>query len=128
MKLWDFINDINGKQQNLMEGTDNDELAEKTYVPYIVNKQLSYFPDTILYAQEMNANHHLDNKLQYSFYLNSIRPRKRFTKWSKRQVSEDVDIVRQYYGYDINKAEQALLLLSPEDLQRIKQRLNQGGL
>lgn len=126
MKLWDFINDINGKHENLMRGTDNDQLAEKTYVPYIVNKQMSYFPDTIMYAQQMNRSS-VDNIMAYEYYLNSIRPRKRFAKWSKRQESEDLNLVRRHYGYDYNKAEQALALLSPQDLQNLREKYSEGG-
>lgn len=128
MKLWDFVNDINGKQTDLMTGSENDELAEKTYVPFIINKQFSYFPDTIMYAQQMNIHHNLPNKLQYHCLLNSIRPRKRFSKWSKRQENEDLELIRRYFGYDISKAEQALSLLSPEDLQDLREKYDQGGL
>lgn len=128
MKLWDFVNDINGKQANILEDCANPDLAKKVYVPFIINKQMSYFPDTILYAQQMNLHHHAPNDAQYFYYLNSIRPRKRFCKWSKRQESEDIDLVRRHYGYDINKAEQALSLLSPDDLQNLREKYDTGGL
>ena len=82
MKPFDFINSINFTKKNLMRNTDNDELAEKGYVPFITNKTLSYFTDTLLYSNEMNSLHHLDNKLQYEFFLNSIRKKKRFAKWA----------------------------------------------
>lgn len=124
---FDFVNAINLNKRDLMTGTENDELAEKGYVGFIVNKSLSYFPDTVMYANEMNINHHLDNKLQFHYLLNSVRPKKRFSKWVKKQEDNDLDAVIQYYGYNREKAEQALSLLSPEQLEQIRQRLNKGG-
>lgn len=110
-----------------MSGSENDELAEKQYVPFIVNKSLSYFPDTIMYANKMNVNHHIDNKLQFHYLLNSIRPGKRFSKWVKKQEDNDLETVMEYYGYNRTKAESALALLSPVQLEQIKNRLNKGG-
>lgn len=124
---FDYVNSITFNKKDMMTGTENDELAEKSYVPFVVNRALSYFPDTILYANEINCNHHLDNKLQYHYLINSIRPKKRFSKWAKKQEDNDLDAVIQYYGYNREKAEQALSLLSPEQLEELKQRLNKGG-
>ncbi len=83
MKPFDYVNSINFTKKNLMKNTANDELAEKDYVPFLTNKSLSYFTDTLLYANEMNRYHFLDKRLQYEFYLNSIRKKKRFAKWAK---------------------------------------------
>lgn len=124
---FDYVNSINFKKKDLMTGSENDELAEKQYVPFIVNKSLSYFPDTIMYANRMNVNHHLDNKLQFHYLLNSIRPGKRFSKWVKKQEDNDLETVMEYYGYNRTKAESALALLSPVQLEQIKNRLNKGG-
>lgn len=124
---FDYVNSINFKKKDLMTGSENDELAEKQYVPFIVNKSLSYFPDTIMYANKMNVNHHLDNKLQFHYLLNSIRPGKRFSKWVKKQEDNDLETVMEYYGYNRTKAESALALLSPVQLEHIKNRLNKGG-
>jgi hypothetical protein len=124
---FDYVNSITFNKKDMMTGTENDELAEKSYVPFVVNRALSYFPDTILYANEMNTNHHVDNKLQYYYLINSIRPKRRFSKWAKKQEDNDLDAVIQYYGYNREKAEQALSLLSPEQLKELKQRLNKGG-
>ena len=124
---FDYVNSITFNKNDMMTGTENDELAEKSYVPFVVNRALSYFPDTILYANEINCNHHVDNKLQYHYLINSIRPKKRFSKWAKKQEDNDLDAVIQYYGYNREKAEQALSLLSPEQLEQVKQRLNKGG-
>jgi hypothetical protein len=127
MNVYDFVNAINFTKKDLLTDTENDELAEKSYVPFVVNRSLSYFPDTILYANEMNMNHHLDNKLQFHYLINSIRPKKRFSKWAKRQDSDDLEVVKQYFGYNNTKAEQALSLLSPDQINIIKKRLNTGG-
>jgi hypothetical protein len=124
---FDYVNSITFNKKDMMTGTENDELAEKSYVPFVVNRALSYFPDTILYANEMNINHHVCHKLQYHYLINSIRPKKRFSKWAKKQEDNDLDAVIQYYGYNREKAEQALSLLSPEQLTELKQRLNKGG-
>lgn len=128
MNPFDFINAINFTKKDLMTGTENDELAEKSYVPFIVNRGLSYFPDTIMYANEMNMNNHLDHKLQFQYLINTIRPKKRFSKWAKRQEDNDIEAVKAFYGYSNAKAEQAVSVLSPEQLKEIKRRLNKGGI
>lgn len=128
MNVFDFVNAINFTKKDLMTGTENDELAEKSYVPFIVNRGLSYFPDTILYANEMNMRNHLDNKLQFHYLINTIRPKKRFSKWAKKQEDNDIEAVKAFYGYSNAKAEQAVSVLSPEQLKEIKRRLNKGGI
>jgi hypothetical protein len=128
MNPFDYINSITYSKVNMMAGTENDELAEKSYPAYLVNKGLSYFPDTILYANEMNQYSFVDNKLQYSYLINSIRPLKRFAKWAKKEDSNDLDAVKEYYGYSNEKASQALSLLSVEQLDTIKEQLQKGGL
>lgn len=125
---FDYVSAINFTKKDLMTGTENDQLAEAGYVPFVTNRALSYFPDTILYASEMNTNHHIDNKLQFHYLINSIRPKKRFSKWAKRQDSDDFEAVKQYYKYDNAKTEQALALLSPDQINIIKKRLNTGGI
>lgn len=124
---FDYVNAINFTKKDLMTGTENDELAEKGYVPYMTNKSLSYFPDTIMYAQEMNRHHHLDNKLQFHYLINSVRPKKRFSKWAKRQEDNDLEAVKLYYGYNDAKSEAALSLLSSDQIKTIKKRLDKGG-
>jgi hypothetical protein len=94
---FDYVSAINFTKQDLMTGTENDELAEAGYVPFLTNRSLSNFADTILYANEMNMQNHLDNKLQFHYLINSIRPKKRFSKWAKRQDSEDFEAVKQYF-------------------------------
>lgn len=128
MNPFDFVNAINQSKKDLMTGSENDELAEKGYAPFIVNKSLSYFPDTLLYANEVNMIHHVDNKLQFHYLLNSIRPAKRFSKWVKKEDSDDLEVVKEYYGYSNEKAYQALSILSKDQLNHIKEKLEQGGL
>jgi len=111
----------------MMTGTENDELAEKLYVPFLTNKALSYFVDTVMYANEVNIHHIADNKLQYHYLINSIRPKKRFSKWAKKQEDNDLDAVMRCYGYNRVKAEAALTLLSPAQLEHIKKRMSKGN-
>lgn len=124
---FDYLNSINSNKTNMMRDSENDDLAEKQYAPFMVNRGLSYFHDTIFFANEMNSNHHADNKLQYEFLLNSIRPRKRFSKWFKKEVDGDVEVVKEYYGYSNVKAIQALSVLTSEQLEKIKIKLEKGG-
>ena len=128
MTPFDYINSISFNKNDLMGGTGNDELAEKDYPAFIVNKGLSYYIDTILHSNEMNQRPSIDNRLQYTYLLNSIRAHKRFAKWAKREDSNDLDAVKEYYGYNNEKAFQALSLLSPEQLSMIKEQLQKGGL
>lgn len=126
MKPFDYINSINFTKKNLMKGSENDELAEKGYVPYITNKTLSYFTDTLLYANEMNRYHFLDNRLQYEFYLNSIRKKKRFAKWAKADDNDDLTMISEFYQISLSKAKEAIKILSPEQIKTIKDKMEQG--
>lgn len=127
MNPFDFVNSVSDTKKDLMKETANDELAEKSYAPYLINKSLSYFPDTILYSNELNIHHQLDNKLQYHYLLNSIRPRKRFAKWVKKQDSNDFEAVQEYYNYNNEKTAQALILLSKDQIDLIKKQLEKGS-
>jgi len=127
MNPFDYVTAINSGK-DIMTGTDNDALAEKGYNAFIVNRQFSYFSDTILVANEMNRNAHLDNKLQFSFLINMIRPRKRFTKWSKTEHHDDLEAVVQYFGYSYEKAKQVIDILSSQQIEQIKKKLERGGL
>ena len=124
MELKDWLNSINQTKQNLIE--ENSEL-KKEYPPFIVNKCLSGQIDCILFANEMNMNHHLDKDMQYSFYLNSLRKRKRFSPWLRKDKITDLECVKQYYGYSNEKASQALKILTKEQINFIKKRLEIGG-
>lgn len=128
MNPFDFVNAINQSKKDLMSGTENDELAEKAYDPWLTNNALSYFPDTILHANLMNQNHHLDNRPQYLFLLNSIRPKKRWSKWVKNASSEELDMICQYYNCNISVAKEYLSLLSSDQLNYIKKQQEKGGI
>ena len=122
-----YLNSINYTKGDLMTGTENDELAEQDYKPFLINRGLSMFPDTIMYANDMNIKSHLESKLQYHYLLNSVRPKKRFGKWVKKVASDDVEAVQQYFQYNDEQALIATSLLSSEQLQQIKEKLSKGG-
>lgn len=124
-ELKDYLNSINYTKQNLMDGDDNE--WERKYAPFIINRCLSGFIDTILFANEMNMNSHLDKKLQYDFFINIIRPKKRFSPWLKKEKFNSLELVKQYYGYSDEKAKMALKILNEEQLEFIKSKLNRGG-
>mgnify|MGYP000097162986 FL=1 len=126
MKPFDYVNDINFKKKNLMRDSDNDKLAESGYIPYITNKSLSYFPDTLFFSNDMNHHHHLDNLLQYEYLLNNVRPKKRFAKWVKSEDKDDLEVIKMYYDYSNKKAEQALKILSSEVIEKIRIIITRG--
>lgn len=126
MNPFDFVNAISQTKKDIMTGNDNDELMENAYTPFIVNKALSYFPDTVMHANIINFHNFLDKKLQFHYHLNSIRPSKRFAKWVKKDDNEELELIMQYYGYNIEKARQVHSLLSTEQLSIIKTILTSG--
>ncbi|MEK9912435.1 MAG: DNA polymerase clamp loader subunit A [Flavobacteriaceae bacterium] len=124
MELKDWLNSINLSKDNLL---DEDPLAEKDYPPYVINKCMAGHMDTILFANEMNLSHYLDKKLQYDFFINSIKTKKRYSPWLKKDKFDDLEVVKQYYGYSNEKARAALRILTEDQLQHIATKLNQGG-
>ena len=124
-ELKDYLKSINKTKENLMD--NDDELWVKKYPPFIINKCLAPFPETVHLVNEMNVNHHLDSKLQYDFLLNSIRPRDRYTPWLKAKKIKNLEYVKEYYGYSHAKARSALEILTDSQLDYIKERLNRGG-
>ena len=122
MKPFDFINSITYKKNIAMDSTN-----ESSYNPFITNRALSQFVDCILLSNEMNMRHHIDNKLQYDYYINRIRPKNRFKKWDKKQDNENIELIKQYYGYNNDKASSALSILSEQQLDIIRKKLNKGG-
>ena len=121
---FDFVNAISYSKKDLIK---EEPACERLTQPFVVNRALSYFPDTIMYANEVNRRQTVDNKLQNDYLLNSIRPLKRFAKWVKKVENNDFDAVQQYYGFSNEKTVQALLLLSAGQLGLIKEKLQQGG-
>lgn len=127
MSPFDFINAITHSKENLIAKSDNPELAEKVYEPFIVNRGLSFFADTILYANEMNRLALLDKEPQFAYLLNSIRPRKRYSKWLKKDKIEKLDIVSEYFGYSKSKAKDIINILTDDQIKIIKEKLQKGG-
>ena len=124
-ELKDYLNAINHTKERLMD--TEDEEWEKKYPPFIVNKCLSGFQDTLMLVNEINQYSHLDKKLQFDFLINSIRPRKRFTPWVKAEKLDDLEYVKEFYGYNNEKARIALSILNDEHIATIKRKLNKGG-
>ena len=124
-KLGDFLNSINQTKVNIM---DEDALTEKEYPPFVVNRRLSYFLDTIMYANEINTHHHADNKLQFDYLLNSIRSKRRFSRWLKPDENKNLDVIKEYYGYSNQKAKDALNILTEDQLSLLNERMEKGGL
>ena len=125
MELKDWLNSINFNKDNLIE---EDPSTIKDYPPYIINRCLSGHLDCIMFANEMNKYSFLDKDMQYSFYLNTLRKKKRFSPWLRKDKVTDLQCVKQYYGYSNEKASQALKILSKQQLDYIKKRLDTGGL
>ena len=124
MELKDWLNSINFNKENLIE---EDSTLAKEYPPFIINKCLSGHLDCVLLANEMNRYHFLDKDMQYNFYLNILRKKKRFSPWLRKEKVSDLEYVKQYYGYSNEKASQVLKILSDEQIEFIKQRLDTGG-
>jgi len=123
MTPFTFLNEINYGKKDIMI----DDITEKLYNSFMVNRGLSYFRDTVIYANEMNKHHHLDSRLQFDFLINIIRKKKRFSKWNKPETVDDLDIIKEYYGYSNEKARSAHKLLSPDQLNEIRKKVYKGG-
>ena len=124
MELKDWLNSINQTKKNLI---DEDPSIEKEYPTYIINRCYSGHLDAIMFANEMNIHHSLPKKMQYDFLLNTLRPKKRFSPWLRKDTIKDLDYVKRYYGYSNEKAKQALRILTQEQLEFIKSKFETGG-
>ena len=123
MSPFDYVNAINYNKKDIMV----DDLAEKEYNPFIINKALSFFSDTILFANEMNKYHHLDSRLQFDFFINIIKKKQRFSKWSKPYISKKIEVVKEYYKCNDNKAQEYVDILTDSQIKELKKRMNKGG-
>ena len=123
-ELKDWLNSINFNKENLI---DEDPEAISSYPPYIVNRCLSGAVDSVLFANEMNLNAHLDKDMQYSFFLYTLRKRKRFSPWLKKEQIEDLDLVKKHYGYSNEKAKIAVSLLTKTQIEYIRNKHDMGG-
>ena len=124
-ELKEYLRSINQTKVNLMDS--DDPMWEKKYSPYIINKCIAPFNDTIMFVNEINMRHHLENKLQYDFLLNTIRPKNRFAPWVRGSKIKDLEFIKEYYGYSNEKAKVALQILSNDQIKTIKERLSKGG-
>ena len=122
MNPFEFSNSITYTKQDIMN-----DLNEKEYAPFLVNRALSYHQDCILYANEMNRRFDISHRLQYHYLLNTIRKRKRFAKWSKPELIDDLKIVMEYYSVSRGKAEEYLNILTKSGIETLKKRMNKGG-
>ena len=123
MNPFDYINAINTTKKDIMV----DDISESKYAAFMVNRSLSYFPDTVLYANEMNISHHLDHRLQFDFLINIVKKKKRFSKWLKPEEITDLNVVKEYYGYSNEKAKSVLSLFTDEQLTELRKRMSKGG-
>ena len=120
---FDFVKSVSSDKTDIMV----DDIEEKAYQPFLINKSLSYHQDSVFFTNEMNCRHGLDNRLQYVFFLNTLRKRQRFSKWSKPYVSKKLDVVKQYYQMSTREAKDLYTLLSDKELRELKDRMNIGG-
>ena len=123
-KLGEWLYTINQSKKNLM---DQDPELESSYPSWIINKCLASFTDTVLFANEMNMNWHISKRMQYDFFINSLRPRKRFSPWSKKESVDYLEDIKEYYGYSYTKALEVIRILPKSDLEKIRKLLHKGG-
>jgi len=123
MNPFDYVKAINTTKKDIMV----DDIAEDEYQPFIVNRALSYFPDTVLYANEMNQHSHLPARLQFDFFINIIKKRNRFSKWFKPTEIQSIGIIKEYYGYSNEKAKSVLSLLNNKQIEDLRKRIYKGG-
>jgi hypothetical protein len=123
MNLSDFFTSINQSKQNLMA---QDPSSERVYVPFVINKSFSYFMDSLFQANYMNKFHNLSKKMQYDYYLYGLSKNKRFSKWIKPEESDNLSIIKEYYGYSDKKAREVLPILSENQIKILKNKLNKG--
>ena len=122
---FDFLNEINLTKKDLIR---EDPLVEKDYNPFMINRGLSYFADTVMYANEMNRHSGIPKIWQNDFFLNTITRKKRFSKWHKKDTeSKSLQLVMEYYKYSTEKAKEVLGILTPEQLKMIELKLYKGG-
>jgi hypothetical protein len=120
---FDFIASVSTSKQDLMP----DDVAEKAYNAFLVNHGLSYFPDTVLFANEMNLNAALPKRMQYLFLLETLKPRKRWSKWHKREVDDDLQAVKDYYKCSWSKAREISRILTSDQIDELRARMFTGG-
>ena len=123
MNPFEFIKSINDTKKDIIV----DDVSEKGYNPFIINRNFSFFNDTVLYANEMNRYHHLDHRLQFDFFINIIKKKKRWSKWIKPQDINNLELIKQHYGYSNDKAKSVLQLFNNEQIEELKRKGFKGG-
>jgi hypothetical protein len=121
---FDFVKSVSYDKKDIMV----DDIEEKAYQPFLINKALSYHQDSVFFANEMNWRTHVDNRLQYLFFLNTLRKRQRFSTWSKPYISKKLDVIKKYYQISQKEAKEYVNLLSDKQLRELKKRMNYGGI
>tara|TARA_R110000868_G_scaffold4605_4_gene28759 strand:- start:828 stop:1226 length:399 start_codon:yes stop_codon:yes gene_type:complete len=124
---FDYVSAVSDSKKDLMRGTENDALSERDYSPWLTNKAFSYHPDAVLHANQMNELSHLDNKLQFDYYHSVLRKRKRFSKWSKPQDDETINMICSYYTCNKQIGLSYLKILTKDQLNIIRQKQQKGG-
>ena len=120
---FDFVKSVSSDKKNIMV----DEIEEKAYAPFLTNKALSYHQDSVFFSNEMNIRHGTENRLQYLFFLNTLRKRQRFSKWQKPYTSKKLDVIKQYYDISTKEAKDYMSILSDSDVRNLKKRMKTGG-
>ena len=123
MNPFDHVNSVSYNKKHTMRGTENDVEAEKSYDPFLTNRSLSNYPDTVMYANEINMYPDLPKIMQYEYYLHILRPKNRFSKWTKKDKNEDIELIMKVFGYNVSKARSALSLLTPDQLSEIRTKM-----
>lgn len=126
--VFDIVNAIGKTKHDYFRDDETATKADKSYVPFLINKSLSYHVDTVLYANEMNLRGHLDNLLQHDYLINTVRPRdRRSGKWPKPFSDKDIEAVMEYYRCNYNRAKELLTVLTKDQLSVIHDRTFKGG-
>lgn len=120
---FDFVKSVSSDKKDIMV----DEIEEKSYAPFLTNKALSYHQDSVFFSNEMNIRHSTENRLQYLFFLNTLRKRQRFSKWQKPYTSKKLDVIKQYYDISTKEAKDYMSILSDSDVRKMKKRMKTGG-
>lgn len=126
-KAFDFVNAINDTKIDIIAESDDPKATEEEYVPYLTNRALSYFQDTILFANEMNTNIHLPKRMQFDYLINNVRKRKRFSKWEKVEKTEAIEVVSAYYECSLSKAREIVKVLTDNQIDDLRKRITKGG-
>ncbi len=125
-ELKDYLKAINESKENLLDTPD--PTWEKKYPPYVINRCMSMFYDTVMHSNEMNGLHFLPKRMQFHYLINSIRKKRRFGgKWLSQTKLKNLALVKEYYGYSNSKAKEALNILSKNQIENIKIELIKGG-